>query len=367
VKKLPSVLFRLIAVCIAWVSYTGAQAAPAKPVDPVEAILQAFDDHQVVALGEGNHGSLPSHEVRMQLIRDPRFQERVRDIVVEFGNSLHQDVIDRFVRGEEVPPNELKKVWQDTAQANPVWELPVYEEFYRAVREANSRLPDDKKLRLVAGDVPFDWSEVKTLEDYGRQPQRDDGTSASIIRREVLDEGRKALVIFGDVHFLRRPLVLEPRDSTGEHPHELSQTRSIVEHLEADGVSVFSIFGNTALDVSTLQPSAVQWDQPKIALLSDTPLGEASFATFRPSPIMVEGTWYVIDKLHAPTMEEEFDALLFLGAPSTIKYSAPPSQLCRDRAYLDMRFFRMNLVGWGAEVEQIKQFCTVVTGAASRD
>lgn len=363
-SRLACGIFR-VAVGLALMSCAKAQAAPTEPADPVEVILQAFDDHQVVALGEGNHGSLPSHAVRMQLIRDPRLTERVRDIVVEFGNSLHQGVIDRFIRGEDVAHDELKKAWQDTAQANPVWELPVYEEFYRAVREVNSRLPDDKKLRLVAGDVPFDWTGVKTLDDYRRQPQRDDAASAAIIRREVLDKGRKALVIFGDLHLLRRPLMLEPRDFAGEHRHEPSQTRSIVEHLEAEGVSVFSIYGNTFLNVSSLQPSAAQWVPPKIVLLSDTPLGEASFAKFQSPSIMVEGKWFVIDKLHAPTMEEQFNAMLFLGVPATIRYSDPHSQLCRDQAYLEMRFFRMNLTGWGAEVEQIKQFCAAVTGSAS--
>jgi hypothetical protein len=367
VTKFPSALFRLTVLGLAWVSGTGAQAVPAEPFDPVEAILQAFDNHEVVALGEGNHGSLPSHELRMKLIRDPRFHGEIRDIVVEFGNSLHQDVIDRFVRGEDVAPEDLKRVWQDTAQANPVWELPIYEAFYRAVREVNSGLPDDKKLRIVAGDVPFDWSGVRTLQDYRNQPQRDDAVSAGILRREVLDKGRKALLIFGDFHLLRKPLMLVPRDGSGEHAHEATRERSIVAHLESAGVEVFTIYGNTFLDLATLQPDTGQWPVPAIALLADTPLGTPSFETYQSPPTMVDGEWFEVDSVHSPAMEEEFDAILHLGAPSAIKYSAPPSELCRDDAYLEMRFFRMNLVGWGAEVEQIKRFCAAVTGTASTD
>ena len=40
---------------------------------PVNAILDAFRSHRVVALGEGSHGNEQGHAFRMSLIRDPRF------------------------------------------------------------------------------------------------------------------------------------------------------------------------------------------------------------------------------------------------------------------------------------------------------
>jgi hypothetical protein len=50
-----------------------------------------------------------SHAFLLSLIRDPRFQTVVDDIVIECGNALHQDVADRFVRGEDVPSETLQK------------------------------------------------------------------------------------------------------------------------------------------------------------------------------------------------------------------------------------------------------------------
>ncbi len=35
----------------------------------------------------------------------------MNDIVVEFGNSTYQDVIDRFLRGDEIPNEILKRAW----------------------------------------------------------------------------------------------------------------------------------------------------------------------------------------------------------------------------------------------------------------
>ena len=72
---------------------------PAVPIEPITGILEMFKTHDVVALSEGSHGNEQGHAFRLALIRDPRFAATVNDIVVEFGNALYQDVIDRFVRG----------------------------------------------------------------------------------------------------------------------------------------------------------------------------------------------------------------------------------------------------------------------------
>ena len=45
------------------------------------------------------------------VVRDPRFAREVRNVVVEFGASGQQQVIDRYLAGETVPYGELRKVW----------------------------------------------------------------------------------------------------------------------------------------------------------------------------------------------------------------------------------------------------------------
>jgi hypothetical protein len=59
---------------------------------------------------------------RLSLIQDPRFPATVNDIVVESGNSLYQDIMDRFVRGEDVRDKDLRQVWQNTTQVGTVWD-----------------------------------------------------------------------------------------------------------------------------------------------------------------------------------------------------------------------------------------------------
>src|SRR5262245_11020040 len=88
---------------------------PAVPIDAIGAIISAFQTHKIVALSEA-HGNEQAQAFLMSLVRDPRFAANVNDIVVEFGSSRYQDVMDRFVRGEDVPYATLRRTWQDTTQ-----------------------------------------------------------------------------------------------------------------------------------------------------------------------------------------------------------------------------------------------------------
>src|SRR5688572_22061848 len=73
-----------------------ASPRPAVPIDPIAAILEAFRNHNVIALGE-SHGNEQIHAFRLRLLRDPRFAATVTDIVVECGNARYQDMMDRFI------------------------------------------------------------------------------------------------------------------------------------------------------------------------------------------------------------------------------------------------------------------------------
>src|SRR5262245_45923563 len=75
---------------------------PAAPVEPVKAILDALEAHPLVALSEP-HTNEQAYQLRLRLLREPRFAELVNDIVIEAGNARYQDVMDRFIRGEDVP------------------------------------------------------------------------------------------------------------------------------------------------------------------------------------------------------------------------------------------------------------------------
>ncbi len=180
-------------------------------------LLSAFDHADVVALEE-TRGNKADSELRLRLIRDPDFPFRVSSIIVEFGNSLHQAILDRYIAGEDVSPEEMKQVWQDTTQVG-AWDSPVYADFYAAVREVNRKLPPLRRLHVIAGDPPVDWNKVKSKQDI--EPFLVRRRFPVSVNHVAVQIGQKALVIYGNGR-LRRPRfplwAANPETGVERHP-----------------------------------------------------------------------------------------------------------------------------------------------------
>jgi len=333
------------------------------PTDPIAGIVDAFKFHPIVALGEGNHGNLQGHAFRLSLLRDPRFQQTVNDIVVEFGNSRYQEMVDRFVTGSDIPYKDLRRIWIDTTQVQTVWDVPIYEEFYRAVREVNASLPKSRPLRVLLGDAAIDWNKVHSKEDYNNQPERLDSSVADLIEREVLNRKRRALVIYGDVHFLRKKVVWKWLEGSAPARDTPWSEDSIVASLERRGYRVFSINTNVTADLTRLQPSIADWSHPKLILLESNLLGVAPYTFYYDFPRMGlrrDGTWDIVghvDKEHSSLMQEQFDAILYLGPRSSIRYSMPSPTLCDDAEYLAIRLGRLRMLAGEERVKEIEDYC----------
>jgi hypothetical protein len=136
-----------------------SEAPRARAVEPIGAISEILRSHRVVAIGNVEfRGDDQSQAFLRSLVRDARFPTAGTDIVVEFGNARYQSVIDRFIRGGDVPSGELRQVWQNTTQVEWEWDLPIYEEFFRTVRAVNGPLPPERRLRVLLADPPIDWA-----------------------------------------------------------------------------------------------------------------------------------------------------------------------------------------------------------------
>src|SRR5688572_15116953 len=143
---LPVVL--VMAASLAATAHSNQQPLAAVRLDPIEGISDAFKSHQIVSL-PGGHGSKTFHDLVLSLARDTRIQAVVNDIVVEFGSSRYQDLIDRFMRGDEIPDAALRQVWQNTTIPGVTHDGPYVEEFYRTVREINASLPKERRYRVL--------------------------------------------------------------------------------------------------------------------------------------------------------------------------------------------------------------------------
>lgn len=312
----------------------------------------------MVALGEGGHGNEQGHAFRLSLVRDPRFAATVNDIVVEFGAAQNQGIIDRFVDGEDVPINELRKVWQDTTVPTPVWDVPIYEEFYRAVREVNCSLPKGKRLRILLGDPPVDWNTkaVPRIDSPGVDYR--DSHPAKLIQKEVLMKRRRALVIYGGGHFFRRHPTLVDVEDEGK-TLSIDSTPSLLEEIEREnGIRVFNIMTCTeGSDIATLQPESATWPKPSLIMLKGTILGAQQFGFYRPKQSgqirNKDGTVTKLKELTDFKMEDQFDAMLYVGPLSSMTYSELPAKLCLDSAWLKMRKHRAKFLLADPHMEKV--------------
>ena len=305
-----------------------AKPAPV-PIEGVSAILEAARDYPIIGVGESHH-SVPTHEFLRRLVRDPRFPAAFQDIVVEFGNPRYQCVMDRYLAGESVPAEELRLAWRNTTQLL-VWDSPLYEQFFTTVREVNRKLPAGKRLRVLLGDPPIDWEAIRRPEDFPPAYGHRDPDTFRLIEKEVLSQGRRALVIIGAVHLLRR----DP--SSGFQPRPLERASigdALAQRHPGKAFLVWTVVGGRSGIVSRL----ASWRPGTLARVAGTSLGaesssvltSGSFTVFR----MVDGKRVPVTLRPEdfPPVEEQVDAVLYLGL-SDKKLEAPP-ELYRDEVYV---------------------------------
>jgi hypothetical protein len=258
------------------------------PSDAIEEIVKAFDKFPIVGLGE-SHGLQEEADFIARLIRHPAFSAKVNDIVVEFGNALYQDVIDRYIAGKEVSPAELRQVWRNTTQFF-VWDAPIYEQFFANIRAINQSLPVSRRLRVLLGDPPVDWSKVQSREDVlsvGKQRGREFYTK--VIEQEVLARNRRVLLIYGSAH-LMRGIARDPK---------LEQK---LAHL------MFVIHPGASAD-----PRLASWPKPSLAL--------------------VKGTW--LGQMEGRKLVDMVDAYLYLGPSDSWTRSVPLPETYQDEGYVN--------------------------------
>lgn len=191
--------------CVVFAALAGLCRAQEPVVRPaVDGVLAAFETHRLVGLGD-QHDLANELAFYATLVRDPRFAAAVGNVVVEFGAAQHQDILDRYLGGDDVPYSELAKVWRNTVAWDPTLTGTGYQTFFAQVRAANLSLPLDRRIRVRLSEPPIDWSAIHTREAWQRIYDQRFPHAAGVIVREILERGKKALVIYGTGHFFSFP------------------------------------------------------------------------------------------------------------------------------------------------------------------
>ena len=288
--------------------HAAAQAGPeTKPEPATSAMIQLLRSHQIVMFGE-THANKQEYEWLSSLVQTPEFAEHVDDIVVEFGNSLYQKSVDRYIAGEDVPLGQVQRAWRNVIGAvGPV--SPVYAQFYQAVRAANMRHRGGRQIRVVLGDPYGDWAKINNAEDLGPYLGNRDKWYAQVVKDQVLSRHHRALLIMGAGHFLRRngPGLVE-------------------QQIRAAGVAPWLVvFGTNAVGkYDDLDARFDTWPVPAIAPLHGTWIGEL------PAMPVVTGGIVAADSLKLSNVA---DALFYAGPRDRLMSIEMPRSELAGTAY----------------------------------
>lgn len=328
-------------LCLIFLSSLNGKSVAAEAVarPALDGIFASFEKHSLVAIGE-HHDLANLLTFYAALIRDPRFATSVGNVVVEFGGSQHQDILDRYVGGEDVPYTELSKVWRNTVAWSPSVTGIGYQTFFAQVRAVNSALPREQQIRVWLSEPPIDWSKIESREAWQRIYDTRASHGAAFISENILKARKKALVIYGSGHFLSFTW-----PSTWPVPE--GGTANLRETLEKSHPGAFYVITVYAGydQPGCAAPFESQMNWPRRTLVAPIQGTAVAKALLRPEcmPDSTEGMEplppaeelaRLLRRLYELDMGTAGDALLYLG-PAAELMRAPPD----PALWMDVDFF----------------------------
>ena len=302
----------------------------------IDGVLDLFQQKPVVVLCD-DHGLAQEEAFYSALVRDPRFAATIGNIIVEFGGESYQGTIDRYVAGEDVPVDELRRVWTETPGWVPGAMRLGYINVFANVRAANLQLPPQRRIKIWLGEPKIDWSKINTFPDL--QPylgQRDDNYFR-IIRDEILQKHKKALLIIGTGHIFGTEPLRVKFDKA--YPNTLATVVPFTGYLEADCNAKFVERAKGWPVPATVAP-VTRWLKAALQLPKCSFLDEQSIEQIKKTPAdklppHMSSTDELLHAYISGVSGEDADAILYLGPPDTfIESSYDPT------IYLDQNYFK---------------------------
>ncbi|MFL5296197.1 MAG: hypothetical protein ACJ798_07420 [Phenylobacterium sp.] len=316
----------------------------------LDGLFAAFRTHPIVGLGDA-HGLAEEGAFYRRLVRDPRFAAQVGNLVVEFASSAHQDTLDRYVAGEDVPRAELRWVWSDVVGGSITATALMYQELLAEVRAVNQHLPPARRIRVWAGEPAADWSAIRTPQDLEPYLEQRDASADAVIEREVLGRAKKAVVIYGALHFFHLP--------TPPGLPASSSLKARVERAHPGAVYVvIPYFGFVQPECSASFEAATRWPADSlVAPVTGTSLealltrpGCPVIRPPRPAPGAQPMAPEVLAQIQAgfvrPASGADADALLYLAPAASLTTSPNDPDLKTDPAYSAEMARRAPIIGF---------------------
>jgi hypothetical protein len=314
-RRIPRRVLSTFLLLLSQALSAAAQTGPAipKPVNAIQGVVSAFEQHPVVIIGEA-HWLEQAGDFYVQLVRDKAFENTVQDIVVEFASRSNQELLDKYIAGEDVPMADVRRIWRDTTKVAS-WESPIYAKWLAAIREVNIGLPPSRRLRVLAGDSAIDWDRIHTHAEWTALGDND-VSIADVVMKEVLGRNHHALVVLGANHVKK----------SGSRGNADNTTARIESRYPGSTFVVLMDYRGLLGDAGQIAFQSSSDNSPMFYGLAGTAQGK------------------VPDRNGMPLIKQA-DALLYLGPPDALTLALPaPGSL--EPAYLE-KIDRRSMIEWG--------------------
>jgi hypothetical protein len=181
------------------------------PATPVDYLIGLFDQHDVVVLCERLHPEGSQWDFIHDLVRDPRFIDRVGHVFTEYGQVGMQAYLDRFMATDGLAASEVHACAVHIMRHGAVWPVWINTNFYlylTRLYELNQSLPPGRRIQLHFTDVSVDWPGLSS-EGYAAYWRslynRDEQMARRVIEEmsrlaEATDTPPKCLVVMNYRH-----------------------------------------------------------------------------------------------------------------------------------------------------------------------
>ncbi|GHO89452.1 hypothetical protein [Dictyobacter formicarum] len=336
----------------------------ARPITATEAILKAFDKHQLVALGDV-HGLDQERAFIISLIKNPQFTDIVQTIVIETGNAKYQALVDDYINGKDANKEELSKVWRDlTVSGMGPTDTMSDEELFETVRLVNQKLVPAKRLHIYLGDPPVDWNDVRTKADIDKLLSQRDSYFAGVVEKQIYAKGVKGLIIAGSEHLRRStgvssamkeapinnvrapmpgkqegPVGTTPSNSDPKTPQPIQANMKtmlqIVEEKHSGTTYVVLVHTGFGSKNNELEPKLKSWTVPSIMSIKGTWIGELDSSYDSLSSAMFGTGGKSANPLSGRKKEADIDGYLYLGPVASFTITQPSPELYKDNSYFN--------------------------------
>ena len=179
---------------------------------PVDYIMELFEKYDVVVLGERDHRDTTQYILIQQIISDPRFIDKVGNVLTEIGVYNMRDELNRVLHEDYQSNSDFDKELAEVLfniQWIPLYENTNYTQFFTDVYLINKKLSFQKKISIYPTDVQYSWEENKTITNKEFKPflnvlkHRDlimGNNAVDALHKIFASPRKKALIIYNAFH-----------------------------------------------------------------------------------------------------------------------------------------------------------------------